>query len=419
MSWIPSICELRDRRIPKADLSLCGMDLKGQDLTGMALIRCDLTGVDLRATDLTDAAFEGCILDDADLRGAVLDGTVVRGCSAEGTDLRDVELSNAHVHDLCGTPVLPHGEVAVWGGCASAEDWLRVVRGETEGITLRGRVELPDYASFRGAKLCDLSVVNQDVVRGVDFTGAVLERVRLRGLCMDGCNFTDAVLRDVDLRGADLSGCRFDGTVMEGLRLDAHTALGTLRGVDLSGADLRKAGIHVFEALVGVRLNGADLRGIELTCAMRDCDLSRARLVGASFLDGVLTGVRMRHADLRDAYLGMASWDHLHDLSTCRLEGAILHMDLAGRDLSGIRLRGMRLEPDDSLSWRGTTFDGADLRGVDFGGQRLCGASFRGADLRRARFIGADTTGAVLDDADRRGAVGLCDDRDGSREAEP
>jgi hypothetical protein len=70
------------------------------------------------------------------------------------------------------------------------------------------------------------------------------------------------------------------------------------------------------------------------------------------------------------------------------LEKAVLdHSDLAGADLRGGYLRGIRLH-------------GGNLRGAD-----LRGADLRDADLTGACLVGADLTGAFLDKADVTGAA--------------
>jgi len=127
--------------------------------------------------------------------------------------------------------------------------------------------------------------------------------------------------------------------------------LGTVKGADLEGRDLRFA--DAFGAFcVNACLKKADLRG-------------------ADFREADLRGADLRYADLRGANLSEAK------LAAADLSGALVtQASLREADLTGAKLVG------------------ADLRLVD-----LRGAKLVGADLASAQLGGADLSGADLEDA--------------------
>jgi pentapeptide repeat protein len=116
-----------------------------------------------------------------------------------------------------------------------------------------------------------------------------------------------------------------------------------LKGADLDGANLIKAGLSV------VNLKGADLRGANLVDAgLQMADLSRsymtcANLRDAALKEAVLVRAKMGYTDLRGADLIRA------DLRDADLSGA----DLSGADLSGANITSEQL--NQALSLKDTT----------------------------------------------------------------
>lgn len=130
-----------------------------------------------------------------------------------------------------------------------------------------------------------------------------------------------------------------------------------LRGLDLTGADLRRARISCGQ-LAATNLHYADLRGADFNSSeLQQADLSRVRAQGVCLAYVRAADANMRQADLQNALLMGA------DLSGVDLTDA----DLTGADCRHARFRGARLTR--------TNLSKADLSGADLSG----------ADMRHAR----------------------------------
>src|SRR5712672_3096712 len=70
--------------------------------------------------------------------------------------------------------------------------------------------------------------------------------------------------------------------------------------------------------------------------------------------------------------------------------------DLAGRDFSGLNLRGVKM---DRAVLRGADFTGANLQSANLNGAILQEARFDRADLSRARLSGANLVSASIENA--------------------
>lgn len=98
---------------------------------------------------------------------------------------------------------------------------------------------------FRGIDL------NNQVLEGVNLTGANLRRAKLHGIQLKGANLTGIKLRKADLRQVDLTGANLCGADLSGASLhQVNLQDANLRGVDLSDANLSETS-----------LSGADLGG--------------------------------------------------------------------------------------------------------------------------------------------------------------
>lgn len=218
------------------------------------------------------------------------------------------------------------------------------------------------------------------------YAGADLHSLTLRG-ALDRANLTSA-----DLRGADLQRLSAVRAVLCGARLDG-AALDGIRAIGLRGNDL-----HAPNA----RLPMGNLR---------DADLSRAVLDGASLRAAVLArtcldGVSLRNADLSDARLMLS---HLHgtdlrdaccnhatlaglDLRTAKLQGAtFLAADLSRADLTDTVVEQPKAERANfHRAWlTGTRWPGARLRFARFDHAGLAAVDWEGSDLRDCDFTGA------------------------------
>jgi uncharacterized protein YjbI with pentapeptide repeats len=142
--------------------------------------------------------------------------------------------------------------------------------------------------------------------------------------------------------------------------------------------------------------------------AQLDSDRMIARIAGIRLL-----GVAATHdAQLRDAvaevlaaFVRMSARLEVEDADDIR--AALMMLGHApfhsrGLDLSGARLRGLRL---DDLDLSGVDLSYADLRECILDGSRLVGVNMRGANLQGCRALGANFSRAVLQEADMTGAV--------------
>ncbi len=132
-----------------------------------------------------------------------------------------------------------------------------------------------------------------------DLTGAVLNRVNLRGARLSGANLTAAVLSRVNLRDARLSGANLRGANLRRSNLtDVDLSEANLTSASLWDADLRRANLRGAN-LTDASLSGANLTGANLT----DVNLTGADLTGANLTEANLTGANIRDANLTNVNL--------------------------------------------------------------------------------------------------------------------
>lgn len=189
-----------------------------------------------------------------------------------------------------------------------------------------------------------------------DFTMADLRRVRGWQACL-----ANAVLPGADLSAANMPGANFRGADMRRVNLSAARLIGTdlrdanLGLVDRVGQNLWKGSLFP-SRLVGVQLEGADLRGAELGGAdMRGASMGGAKLDAAHLGGANLSGADLRAASLKDAKLGGV------DLSNANLGGA--GADLNGAELTKANLAGANLGNADLTD---ANLVDAILSGTDF-----------------------------------------------------
>ena len=194
-------------------------------------------------------------------------------------------------------------------------------------------------------------------------------------LDLSGLDFKAARLPAANLYGADLSGANLRHADLSRVLLDRATIVGT----DFSGANLSYAIMRLPHTATKPAFDRSDAP------RFAGADLSHARLV-----------VRLDGADLRGADMTSAQ---LHPYGDETQNSTARRSSMIGCDFSGAVLAGANLS-------------GAVLAFANFTNADLSGASLRGTDLSRADFSGAklaaaDLSGADLDGSDLRGAQGL------------
>ncbi len=236
-----------------------------------------------------------------------------------------------------------------------------------------GRVE--EFNASRGQRsapdlfAADLS--GKDL-RGVDFSGANLEKADLSGADLRG-----SVLARANFSGADLTGARLDDVVAIKSRwTEAWLERVGLGKADLSGSDM------VGAVLTQANASGAVFRGVRL----KNAELNEAKLAHTDFREVKATGADFTGADLSEA-----------DFVDARVKGADFSgAKLAGADFSGSQGVGVVMADADM---RGACLARANLVEANFGGAQLQGADLTRADLASAAFAGAELQGANLHEA--------------------
>ncbi len=245
--------------------------------------------------------------------------------------------------------------------------------------------------------------------------------VRAVGLILRDCEMVGSRMVACDLRQATWCGgaaqqCDLTGTILDYAlirQVEMHRAV--LRGASLKGA-----------VLENTYLRGADLRGANLTGALlEDVDLRGADLSGA-----LLTGAHLTNVRLTGATFEGTQWAG-STLNACTLDESVREEVVRAahepgssltpavyrrprqiksfqtelrQDFPLADLRGAEIE---AIVRRDVDLRGADLRAARLLNCQLEGANLEGANLRAIHFPGAALSRANLRDADLRAAI-LC-----------
>lgn len=249
--------------------SFAGSDLRGLDLSALALGGLDFTGAQLDQCNLRDAQLQGANLSQAVLRDADLTGAQLAEAQANETDLQRAQL----------------------------------VRCNFEGAVCTG-------ANFAGGHLDEANF------QGADLTGATLDEVQGQGARFDGAKLAGTQAWN----GATLLQSSF--REIEGAESSWHGA--QLDGADFTGAQLASAEFahcglpqSIFTCAV---LRGANLRRARLTEAkVRTADLFRANLEASDLSRADFSGAMLYEAILADAVVEQTEWSGAN-LKKTRLE---------------------------------------------------------------------------------------------------
>ena len=199
-----------------------------------------------------------------------------------------------------------------------------------------------------GARLDDRDL------RGIDLSGASLERTSFAGSDLRGANFSRAHARAALFPGAKLAGANFcDSDLRNASFFEANAA-----NARFEHAVMTKATLDRMQA-IAARFCHADLRGV--------------RAVEASLFDGNFEGAKLDQANFTGALL----------------DGAVMRaLPLTGNNLTGAILRGANL--------RSACIDDASAYGINLQGANLEGATISNSDLSLATLVSARLDGAVL-----------------------
>ena len=301
------------RSAPRLDL--CGADLSGMNLAGFDLTEAWLDGADLSGADLTGATLDRAVLAHARLDGAKLAGASLEGANLGRARFEGADLSDANLRDA----VLRDADLRLG----------RFLRAEMEGASLIGanlegadisEAHLPKLfvqdASLAGLRAAHADLSDAVLIRtgldGADFTGAKLTSAAFIGVAGDGVGFEHAHLgqavfvQDCVLRGARFSGAICDGANLRGAVLDGAA----FDGASLDGADLSDCSLH------GASFDLARGRGARFTAA----DLHGAHLTRADFAQASLARADIRAANLSDTSLYEADIARVHSDEATRID---------------------------------------------------------------------------------------------------
>ena len=332
-----------------AHQNLAGIDLSGEDLSGVNFEEAILSGADLSGANLSGANFTRAILPSTNLNNttlittnftsAIMTGTFTFDANFTGAVLNNANMQNAAL-SIPSNPVIRQQEalqVAVETRDPGLASQLVTQLTEIQdgAIAIAGSPEMASGTNLRDSR--DLRNAN------------------LQGALLAGIDLSNADLRDANLAGANLIGANLAGADLRGARLEGSST--NLTGANLVGANLQNA-----------QLNGANLTSANLSNAQ----LQRANLQGAN-----LTGARLTNADLTEANVSEAQ------LNRADLSGAILTK---------------------------TNFLNANLQNANLSQTQMQQANLGGAELRNASLVNADLSGAILqganlENADLEGAI--------------
>jgi uncharacterized protein YjbI with pentapeptide repeats len=239
---------------PPQETDLSGMNLRGEDLSGLNLSRCDFSGADLSQANLakTNLSFSRLVganmqqaqLDECEFLGADLSGANLNECSAKRTGFGGATLTGA---------TLFHGNL--------------------EGASL-SKAQLQS-ADFRTAKL------NHARIRESNLADADLTQAELREADLSQSRLDRTVFRNADLRGSQFKGI-MNFTESDWIGVD-------IRNVDFTGAYLVRRHIIDENYLSEFRSRNRMTRMIYLVWWITsDCGRSFGRWAGWVFIVGLL-----------------------------------------------------------------------------------------------------------------------------------
>jgi len=320
-----------------------------------------------------------------------------------------------------------------WGAADAAGTSPVLFPGRPDWETTQAYLVSPSYLFqvFGSCRSCSLSGVQSRPVQAllpgvIDFQGDV------SGADLSGAKLQDAPLDGWNFSGANLTGAQFQLDSLVGATFNRATVTGTLFGA----ADLRGA------AFTSLQYSGRapSFSGVTVGEAGGKCTLFRdTDLVAASFspkytgdcarsplLPGSSVSIDVLYFVTQSLHASV-NLTGAQFVSTASSRALLAGRDLSGLDLNGVRFTGFPVDLSranlDGDSLKSASFEYANLAGATFHNVDAAGASFRGAvmrggrgvgsatfsgsdtNLQRADFVDADVSGASFSAANLTGAV--------------
>lgn len=200
----------------------------------------DFSGADLSFLDLSNIDFKGAKLSNVNLFGADLTRSNLRGANL-GANLQGASMMRPSIN------------IALDRNRSEAP---KFAGANLKGIRLTAMMDGADFrgADLTGAKLgpheprADISSMPASLLRGSDFSGAILRDADLMwaklafskfvgadlsGAVLIGADLSKADLSGADLAGADLTDADFDGAKLAGVRgLESAKGMATVKNWD-------------------------------------------------------------------------------------------------------------------------------------------------------------------------------------------
>jgi len=227
--------------------------------------------------------------------------------------------------------------------------------------------------------------------------GAIIEKCTF-----DAQNMSHSNLKNAKIIGSELTNVSLDRSDMDGIEITSSTVNGCahnalMRNARIKDSDLCRLELYGASAAGALfedtRLNSANLDNCDFSGAVfRRCCLDsacaggtgRARLVDAEFIDCDLRNVRFQATNLTRAQFAGSN------LTDINLNRTLLDFaDFSGCDMTGAHIK-------ESFA-RNVNFRAAVLTGADLQCAMFTGANFTGANLDDANLLRADFRGATLD----------------------
>ena len=230
-------------------------------------------------------------------------------------------------------------------------------------------------------------------IRGVDLSGANLQKADLRncdlcGSCLQGtdlyranldgakisqCNLYEINLQEASLKGANLAGSIINKGLLYGANLrDANLCGASLRAANLMGANLYKAN------LMGANLKAANLAGAKLFLAnLQSAKLDKAKMYETGLIGANLQQANLNGANLRQANLNAAKLQQAEVFFANLTEASLREANLSGANLMGTDLQKAILYETD--------LSGANLTAANFSCTDCYDVNFKGTILKGAK----------------------------------
>ncbi len=322
-----------------------GRDFSGQDLSGWTFEDANLDGANFAGCDLSLAVFRNSNASNANFEGACLHGAHFEQSTLQKVNfkkthvnhtkpdawlngyftslkIKDCDFSEACLDDAIWPFTFFTGEVLLKKATLRSTD-LRACRAEDHAMDFSGALLI----DTRLEKLPAQEILREDsaesVLRGANFQGATLHRVKFTSAKLAGAYFREATITDGDFSYAEAGNSFF---------LESHIRRGNFTGADLQGADFSYAlgtlddadGIvAIFDEanlqrakFIAARIYKSSFCKATLTCAdltrawVHGCDFTKADLRQATFVNATLENNTFSGAIFFEPVNGIWGWAH-------------------------------------------------------------------------------------------------------------